>query len=768
MGIQIEKPENAIPGQYIFDLDDKAVPPDMVKIVAEQLLAPQSGTLLDVYTGSLIGFSANGLDDAKVLEIAKDPRVIGISQDFVVQVDGTQSNAPWGLDRIDSKVATLDSQYSYSYTGKGVHVYILDTGIRTTHQEFGGRALANDGADFVGDGKGVQDCHGHGTHVAGIVGGATYGVAKEVFLHPVRIADCNGAATGSKVIAGLDWVRVNKKYPAIANMSMGGPVSSLVDKAATNLNATTVPLVVSAGNSGTDACKGSPGRIFQTITVGATDKTDTRPNWSNWGPCVDLFAPGDMIESASIASDTAVAVTSGTSQAAPMVTGAAAIFMGVTPIASILDVQNALVNGSVAGLVKSTNGSPNNFLYSRFMDPKTGFEKLAEWQNELDQNAGWLKQSASYYTLSHPELNGDGKKDLCVRLTYQGIFCSLSDGMKFGPMKPATPYFDDTAFPSDPYWGTIQYGDINGDGLDDLCGRRGNGFICGTSDGMGGFPNVQIWTTEFNDGSFWETNQKYWGTIRLVDVNGDGKQDVCARFPDGIHCGLSTGTAFAPTTVWTNSYGDGNGFDALASYWGLLRYPDLNGDGKADVCARASNGLVCGISDGTKFTAVKYWDDYYTDAGPWDDNPKYWATIQFADINGDKMMDVCGRAENGIVCRHALPGTFGPVMLMTPFFSDANGLGNADNLWGTIRFPDLNGDGKADVCGRHPAGFHCGLSTGGSFEPVTLWDNYYTNDGPWDDFPQHWASIRFADINGDKKADICGLADMALTCMQAP
>lgn len=653
MAIEIEKPDNAIPGQYMFILNDQVVTPANVQATADELLKPQKGTLLKVFDGAFMGFSANGLDDTKALAMAKDPRVQGISQDFTVTLSGVESNAPWGLDRIDSRPKAFDSQFTYLYSGQGVHAYVVDSGIRATHQDFGGRVLAHDGVDLVGDGKGTDDCHGHGTHVAAILGGTTFGVAKKVTLHPVRVADCNASASGSSIIAGIDWIAKNQKTPAVVNMSMNGPVSTFVNAALAKLTAKNIPIVVSAGNDNADACKNSPGNYADAITVAAIDKTDSLPSFTNFGKCVDIVAPGVSILSATNADDVGVIIKSGTSQAAPHVTGVVAMMLGANPSMTVNDVTTTLLNGATPNLVADPFSPKKSVVYSRFFDPTIGFLVPTQWQVNINPAGGILQQPQSYYTIQYPDLNGDGKKDVCVRVDSQGISCALSTGTQFGPLVLAAPAFSDPAVPNDSYWGTIQYGDINGDGKDDICGRRGDGFFCGTSDGTGKFQNLTSWSSSFVDGAGWETNQKYWGSIKLVDVNGDGKKDVCGRSSAGVVCGLSTGTAFGMVQLWSAAYGDGGGFDALASYWGTLQYPDINGDGKADVCARASAGIFCAVSNGTQFSAVSYWDDYYTDAGPWDDDPKYWVTIQFPDINGDKHVDVCGVADGGLTCKLA-------------------------------------------------------------------------------------------------------------------
>ncbi|MEX7509342.1 S8 family peptidase, partial [Acinetobacter baumannii] len=250
----------------------------------------------------------------------------------IVNIDATtQSNPDWGLDRIDQKALPLNSAYSYLQTGSGTTAYIVDTGILSSHQEFSGRVLS--GYTAISDGNGTTDCNGHGTHVAGTVGGTTYGVAKNVNLVPIRILGCDGSGASSNVIAGLDWILKNGKKPAVVNMSLGGATSSSLDSAVENLFNNGYVMVVAAGNSNTDACSSSPARVSKAITVAATDNTDTRASYSNYGSCVDIFAPGSQINSSWIGSNTATKILNGTSMATPHVAGVVAEMLQSTPTA---------------------------------------------------------------------------------------------------------------------------------------------------------------------------------------------------------------------------------------------------------------------------------------------------------------------------------------------------------------------------------------------------------------------------------------------------
>jgi len=368
----IVRPANAIAGQYIFVLDETRVTPEQARSVAEVLVDYYGGTLLSVYDGGFLGFSANGLNDSSALAIASDVRVSALGQDGTLVVDAVQTHATWGLDRIDSHPRVLDQRYEQTTTGANVHVYVLDTGIRASHADFGGRVTG--GATFVSDGRGTDDCQGHGTHVAGTIGGATWGVAKSVRLHPVRVLACNGSGTLSGVIDGINWVTKNHQKPAVANMSLGGGAYELIDKAVRASIAAGVTYVLAAGNNDADACQYSPARTGEALTVAASDIQDQRAPFSNWGTCVDLFAPGANITSASNANDTDSRVLSGTSMAAPHVAGVAALYLEKFPGAAPAQVNQALLNASTPNLVQDPRGTPNKLLYSLVVPPESSWQ----------------------------------------------------------------------------------------------------------------------------------------------------------------------------------------------------------------------------------------------------------------------------------------------------------------------------------------------------------------------------------------------------------
>jgi subtilisin family serine protease len=319
-----------------------------------------------VYSHALRGFAVR-LPAAAVAVLQRDPRIASIEEDVPVSIDTTQSSATWGIDRIDQHNLPLSGTFTYTETGAGVKAYIIDTGIRFTHTQFGGRAVK--GVDEVTSGGSASDCNGHGTHVAGTVGGSTYGVAKSVTLVAVRVLNCNGSGTTAGVIAGVDWVTGNHVagQPAVANMSLGGGASTALDNAVRNSIADGVSYAIAAGNSGVSACNGSPARVAAAMTIGATDRNDTKPSWSNYGSCVDWFAPGVSITSSWYTSNTATNTISGTSMATPHTAGVAALYLQGHPTASPATVRSALFSAATKNVVVSAgSGSPNALLYSNY------------------------------------------------------------------------------------------------------------------------------------------------------------------------------------------------------------------------------------------------------------------------------------------------------------------------------------------------------------------------------------------------------------------
>jgi len=331
-----------------------------------RLIRAFGGQVHYTYSHAIKGFAAT-LPAAALEGISLNPNVEFIEADGIMTVDDTQTGATWGIDRIDQRNLPLSGSFTYTKTGAGVTAYIIDTGIRTDHSQFGGRASV--GTDAVGDGQNGNDCHGHGTHVSGTVGGSTYGVAKAVLLKAVRVLNCSGSGTTSGVIAGIDWVTSNHvgTNPAVANMSLGGGASTSLDNAVANSIADGVTYAIAAGNSNRNACQFSPARAATAITVGATTSTDSRASYSNYGSCLDLFAPGSSITSAWNTSSTATNTISGTSMATPHVAGVAALYLQGNPAANPATVRNALVANATSGKVTSAGkNSPNLLLFTSY------------------------------------------------------------------------------------------------------------------------------------------------------------------------------------------------------------------------------------------------------------------------------------------------------------------------------------------------------------------------------------------------------------------
>jgi subtilisin family serine protease len=360
---KFRRAERRIQDQYIVVLNDNVTDVDLE---ASRLAQTYFGDRSNGYTyrSALKGFSVR-MPEQRALRLAEDPRVAFVEEDSEVIASTTQTSATWGLDRIDQRDLPLNGTYNYTPTGSGVTAYIIDTGIRATHNEYAGRVIS--GFTAINDGRGTDDCNGHGSHVAGTVGGTTYGVAKNVTLVAVRVLNCNGSGTTSGVIAGIDWVTSNHTgtNPAVANMSLGGGASSSLDTAVNNSINDGVTYAVSAGNSNADACTQSPARAPNAITVASTTMADARSSFSNFGTCVDIFAPGSSITSAWATSDTATNTISGTSMASPHVAGVAALYLEGDPTASAATVTTAIINSATPNKVTNAgSGSPNRLLFS--------------------------------------------------------------------------------------------------------------------------------------------------------------------------------------------------------------------------------------------------------------------------------------------------------------------------------------------------------------------------------------------------------------------
>ncbi|MFG2834176.1 S8 family peptidase [Streptomyces zaomyceticus] len=353
---------DAVPGSYIVTLKQGAGF-KAASAKGRNLISGYGGTVRKTFGSAVNGYSAT-LDETEARRLAADPAVASVEQNRIVRADATQTNAPWGLDRIDQANLPLSGTYTYpDSAGGGVTAYVIDTGVRISHSQLAGRAV--NGYDAVEGDTVAQDGNGHGTHVATTIAGTTYGVAKSARIVAVRVLDNNGSGTTAGVIAGIDWVTAHHTAgaPAVANLSLGGGASTALDNAVKNSIADGVTYAVAAGNSGVNASSTSPARVPAAITVGATGNTDAKASWSNFGSVLDIFAPGVSITAGWNTGDTATSTISGTSMATPHVAGAAAIYLAGHPSATPAQVATALVNGATTGKVTSPgSGSPNRLL----------------------------------------------------------------------------------------------------------------------------------------------------------------------------------------------------------------------------------------------------------------------------------------------------------------------------------------------------------------------------------------------------------------------
>jgi len=336
----------------------------------EKQIAQMGGRTEKRFTNAINGLTVKiKHKDADLLRT--EPNVLSVELDQPMFALDTQTPTPsWGLDRTDQRALPLSDSFTASAYGAGVDVYVVDTGVSTTHTDFSGRLRS--GFSAINDGRGSNDCNGHGTHVAGTAAGTTYGVAKAASIIPVRVLDCAGSGSNTGVIAGLDWIIANHSagVAAVANMSLGGGASLALDTAVQNAINDGVVMAVAAGNSNANACNYSPARAANAITVGATDRTDVRASYSNFGSCLDIFAPGTSITSAWINSSTAINTISGTSMASPHVAGVAAALLSANPTLSPADISSMLRSSATPNVVSTAGtGSPNYLLY---LDPAGG------------------------------------------------------------------------------------------------------------------------------------------------------------------------------------------------------------------------------------------------------------------------------------------------------------------------------------------------------------------------------------------------------------
>jgi subtilisin family serine protease len=621
--------ENAIANQYVVVLDPELSASE-VSSTAQSLATTYGGTVGYIYEHALKGFSLQSTE-AAAISLSNDSVVEYVAEDAVASITGTQLNPnSWGLDRIDQRNLPLNNAYTYKPTGAGAHAYVIDTGIRTTHQDFNGRAF--NAVDFVGGSN--PGCTGfpiggHGTHVAGTIAGNKYGVAKGVFVYSVRVADCNGSALFSRVIAGVDWVTGNRNNPAVANMSLAGPQFVALDSAVAGSIASGVTYVVGAGNDGIDAGGVSPARVTTALTVAATDDTDTRAVFtalssSNFGSVVDLFAPGKFIVSAWHDSDTAENTISGTSMSAPHVAGIVAQYLQLNPSASPATVHAAIVNNATTGVVNNSGtGTPNRLAFSNFLTapPKAtnsdfdadSIADLAVWRpstgdwhiffsaTSTSSQVAWGSGSLNDQIVSG-DYEGDGKADRVVWRPSTGIWYIIDSSTNTqryeywgssGDIPVPADYDGDKITdvavwrPSDGVWyitpsstGTPQYVTF---------GASGDKPVAADYDGDGK-ADVAVWRPS---DSTWYILNSSTGTVRYEVFGG-------ASFSDVLVPADYDGDVSADVAVWRPSNGT---WYILQSRTGTVRYEtfgqngdipvaaDYNGDGTSDVAVfRPSTG----------------------------------------------------------------------------------------------------------------------------------------------------------------------------------
>lgn len=356
--MQAEQSE-AVAGEYVVMLKPGSTVATLKE--AKNDARSEGGTITESFR-TLKGYAAE-LNAEELESVRQDPDVAFVQENGTVSIAESQPGATWGIDRIDQTSLPLSGTYDYTSTGAGVTAYVIDTGINSSHSEYAGRL--GSGYDAVGDGNGTEDCNGHGTHVAGTVGGTTYGVAKDVSLVAVRVLDCAGSGTFAGVIDGMDWV-ASQGGPAVANMSLGGGADSAIDAAVDRMVGAGVTTVVAAGNESSDACGSSPAGAPAAITVAASTINDELAYFSNFGSCVDIIAPGEDITSAWIGGSDATDTISGTSMASPHVAGAAALYLEQNPGSSPADVASGLTGAATSGAIADPAGSPNLLLFTGF------------------------------------------------------------------------------------------------------------------------------------------------------------------------------------------------------------------------------------------------------------------------------------------------------------------------------------------------------------------------------------------------------------------
>lgn len=647
-----------------------------VEEVSEQLASAYNGRIGYVYKYTIHGFSVE-MTEEQARALSEHPEVKYVEEETEASLQSSQVNAPWGLDRIDRRTLPLNGAYDYYPAGSKVYVYVIDTGIRFSHAEFGGRATV--GADFAvpNDGKNGDDCNGHGTHVAGIIGGKTYGVAKNVRLISVRVAGCDGEPKPQSVKAAIDWVTKNHSKPAVVNMSLTARGTATADAIRASISKGITYVIAAGNNNGTSSVS-----VAEAIVVGANDASDVRPTWfpwcdakekncgSNFGPAVDVFAPGMDIVSAwpdgvalapyfqmvNTTPGSRAASMSGTSQAAPFVSGVAALHlqMSADPPAVI---QQKITSQAVAGAVIDPGpGSPNRLLQTRLGG------------------------------VSFADVDKDGRADAIV-VGDNKITVRRSNGGTFGPNESWTtnPYFGNR--------GTF-FADVTGDGRADAIAINGSDFN-----------NNQHVTVRRSNGSVFLSNEN-WGSdssthqgIFFADVDNDDDADKIIVYDLGLRVRRSNGFGFGPTENWT-----------AGPYYGTRGtfFADVDNDGMADAIVVGDNKITVRRSNGFGFDPNESWtmNPYFGSRGTF-----------FADVTGDGMADAIVVNDDRVVVRRSTGSGFGSNESWTtdPYFGNR-----------VTAFADIHGDGFADAIVVNDEGVSVRVSSGTAFH-----DGWFLPTGPY-------------------------------------
>src|SRR5215213_8431312 len=628
---KFRRAKKPVANQYVIVFKDE-VSVEEVGSLSSELAYAHNGVARHTYKAALKGFSAE-LTEPAAIALSNDPRIDYVEEDGIVSIATTQLNPPsWGLDRIDQRDRPLNNAYTYNFTGAGVHAYVIDTGIRPTHQEFGGRASI--AADFINDGQNGNDCNGHGTHVAGILGGATFGVAKDVTIHAVRVLGCNGQGTSSSVIAGVNWVTSNRIAPAVVNMSVGGPGDTAIDTAVRNSINSGVPYAIAAGNDGQDVSLHSPARVAEALTVANSTINDLMAIGSNGGPLTDLFAPGTDITSAWIGSDTATATASGTSMASPHVAGVIAQYLQFTsgtPASINLAILNSASVNKIAGI--GIPGTPNRLLYTDFTmpAPPSGVPIAKDY-------------------------DGDGRADLSMKMDNDGTWRIDYAANGFGSWDATYSGYggvETTAVPAD----------YDGDGKADLSVKT----------------NTGQWRIDYawnGFGAFDATFLGYGSTENrpaVADYDGDGRADISIHSITQGRWNIDyASNGFGSWNVSVAGYGGSENREAAADY---------DGDGRADIAIHS-------ISQG-RWNIDHAWNGF----GVWNfSGLGYGSSFNRetpADYDGDGRADISVRADDlqSWWIDYAANGFAG-------WDISYPGYGNGTS----IPLPaDYDGDGKADL-----------------------------------------------------------------------